>query len=76
MLSLTAKSALDALRAYTAKTTSYLMLHIDATFKLNHLNYPVIVVGFSDANRKFIPLVMSLVSHLTEEDYAQVILLN
>eukprot|EP00644_Phytophthora_capsici_P016334 jgi/Phyca11/117938/e_gw1.34.358.1 len=38
------------------------VLHVDTTFKLNQVNYPVIVVGISDCMRTFHLLVVFILS--------------
>ncbi|MGH3053782.1 MAG: hypothetical protein ACRDL7_02250, partial [Gaiellaceae bacterium] len=56
--------ALDAITT-DELTSPVFMLHIDGSFKLNLLGYPVIVLGISDASRKFYPLGFALVSQTT-----------
>lgn len=52
------------------KMISYLAessyLHLDATYKINIYEYPVVVVGFSDLNRKFH---VAAIAILEFEDY-------
>jgi hypothetical protein len=45
------------------------MYHIDATYKIVKYNYPLIVFGFTDIERKFFPLCFMYSSHETELDY-------
>lgn len=43
---------------------------IDATYKLNWMGFPLIVLGTVDRNKKFHPLLYGCSSHETTEDYA------
>lgn len=45
------------------------ILHIDATYKLNRLDYPVVVVGISDRSRGFHVVALFIVSQEVEEIY-------
>ena len=45
------------------------LFHLDATYRILKLCYPVIVIGVSDVNRKFFPIAFMITSHETEEDY-------
>ncbi|EGZ30152.1 hypothetical protein PHYSODRAFT_323584 [Phytophthora sojae] len=45
------------------------ILHIDATYKLNRLEYPVVVVGISDQSRGFHLVALFIVSQEVQEIY-------
>jgi len=45
------------------------LFHMDATYRILKLCYPVSVIGVSDVNRKFFPIAIMITSHETEEDY-------
>ena len=45
------------------------IFHLDATYRILKLAYPVIVFGMSDINRKFFPIAFMITSHETETDY-------
>ena len=47
-------------------------VHIDGTYKLLWMGYPVIVMGVTDIARKFHPVSVALVSGERAEDYAYV----
>jgi hypothetical protein len=49
------------------------LFHIDATFKLSEIGYPVITCGFSDSSRKYHLAAMFVVSRLTQLEYAGVL---
>ncbi|OWY94036.1 hypothetical protein PHMEG_00036355 [Phytophthora megakarya] len=49
------------------------LFHIDATFKLSEIGYPVITCGFSDRSRKYHLPAMFIVSQLTHNEYAAVL---
>lgn len=57
--------AKDLIAAEADVTRQVFMLHIDGSFKLNLLGYPVIVLGISDASRNFHPLGVAIVSQTT-----------
>lgn len=44
-------------------------MHIDATYKVIHNGYPLIVCGVSDRKRKFHPVAFQLLVNESEEDY-------
>lgn len=44
-------------------------LHADGTYKLNWQGLPTVVVGTTDATRKFIPIAVAIVSAETRMDY-------
>jgi hypothetical protein len=43
------------------------VLHIDATFKLNENEFPFIVLGITDARQQFFPLAFAVVSRINQE---------
>ncbi len=50
-----------------------LVLHMDATYKLNSNEYPVLILGLSDAQQQFHLLSISVLSHHTEAVYREVL---
>ncbi|KAG2815571.1 hypothetical protein PC129_g12068 [Phytophthora cactorum] len=46
------------------------VLHLDATFKLNSVGYPVLVCGITDASRSFHLLALFITSQLQEGNYS------
>ncbi|GMF43447.1 unnamed protein product [Phytophthora fragariaefolia] len=49
------------------------LLHLDATYKLTHVGYPVVVVGISDQARRFHLLAIFIVSQQQEEQYTELL---
>ena len=47
--------------------------HIDATYKITKLNYPLVVIGRSDYNGVFFPIVISIVSHEQGVDFKHIL---
>ncbi|ETP31919.1 hypothetical protein F442_19270 [Phytophthora nicotianae P10297] len=47
------------------------ILHVDATFKLNQVSYPVLVLGMSDKRRRFHLTAMVIVSQIVEDMYTK-----
>lgn len=45
-------------------------IHTDATYKLIWQGFPVLIVGYSDANRKFHPLVLGVTVNETKFDFS------
>jgi hypothetical protein len=45
------------------------VFHMDATFKTNTCDYPLLVIGMSDASRQFHPIAFFLSSQRTKEQY-------
>ncbi|KAG3223762.1 hypothetical protein PC129_g5541, partial [Phytophthora cactorum] len=45
------------------------ILRVDATFKLNQVSYPVLVIGMSDRERRFHLLAVVVLSQIVEEMY-------
>lgn len=54
------------------KLSNALVIAIDATYKLNWMGYPLIILGTVDNTKKFHPLVYSCSSHERTEDYEYV----
>jgi len=48
---------------------SFLIFHLDATFKLSGLGYPVITCGFTDRSRKYHLAGVFIVSQRTQREY-------
>ncbi|OWY90902.1 hypothetical protein PHMEG_00040750 [Phytophthora megakarya] len=51
----------------------FTLFHIDATFKLSEIGYPVITCGFSDRARKYHLAAIFVVSRLTHVEYSAVL---
>ena len=49
------------------------VFHMDSTFKCNENEFPVTLLGISDANRQFHLLSISVVSHRTRDVYIRLI---
>jgi hypothetical protein len=49
------------------------VLHMDSTFKCNENEFPVTLLGISDARRQFHLLSISIVSHRTQAVYRRLI---
>ena len=45
------------------------MFHIDATYKIIKYNYPLIILGITDMERRFHPICYMFTSHEQEVDY-------
>lgn len=56
-----------------ARPPESFILHLDATFKLNQVDYPVVVVGVSDRCRSFHVVALFVVSQRVEEIYAKIL---
>ncbi|KAE9213906.1 hypothetical protein PF004_g15203 [Phytophthora fragariae] len=54
-----------------ARDPASFVFHMDATFKLNQLSYPVIVCGVSDRNRSFHLVALFITSQRLEELYVK-----
>jgi hypothetical protein len=50
-----------------------IVFHMDSTFKCNENEFPVTLLGISDANRQFHLLSISVVSHQTRDVYIRLI---
>jgi hypothetical protein len=50
-----------------------LVLHIDATYKLNLNKFPALILGLSDAQQQLHLLSISVLSHHTEAVYREVL---
>jgi hypothetical protein len=55
--------------AHFGRINNFALLHIDATFKLSKLGYPVITCGYSDALRSYHLLCVVVVSRRTSYEY-------
>jgi hypothetical protein len=51
------------------RISSGIIFHCDATYKVVKHEYPLIVFGVSDINRKFYPVAFMLTSHKLNDDY-------
>jgi len=49
------------------------VLHMDGTFKCNDNEFPILIVGITDACQQFHPLSISIISHHTEDMYEDVL---
>jgi hypothetical protein len=49
------------------------VLHMDSTFKCNDNEFPILIIGITDACQQFHPLSISIISHHTEEMYEDVL---
>lgn len=72
ILSMSSKALLSVL---LTATTSLLpsVFHMDSTFKCNENEFPVTLLGVSDAQRQFHLLSISIVSHRTQAVYRRLI---
>jgi hypothetical protein len=48
------------------------VLHMDGTFKCNDNEFPILIIGITDACQQFHPLSISIISHHTEDMYEDV----
>jgi len=72
--SMSSKAALSILvKAVSSHALVPLVLHMDATYKLNLNEYPVLILGLSDAQQQFHLLSISVLSHHTEAVYREVL---
>ena len=72
--SLTSKGALSVLRtAQEASNAVPVVLHMDSTFKVNINEFPVLVLGISDAQQQFHMLSISVMSHHNEAMYSHLL---
>ena len=72
ILSMTTKSLLSVLNSVSASQIPC-VLHMDSTFKCNENEFPVTLLGVSDAQRQFHLLSISIVSHRTLAVYKRLI---
>ena len=49
------------------------VLHMDCTFKCNDNEFPILIIGITDACQQFHPLSVSIISHRTHEMYEMVL---
>jgi len=72
--SMSSKAALSILaKAVNGRALVPLVLHMDATYKLNLNEYPVLILGLSDGIQQFHLLSISVLSHHTEAVYREVL---
>jgi len=50
-----------------------IVLHMDCTFKCNDNEFPILILGITDACQQFHPLSISVISHRTEQMYSEVL---
>lgn len=72
ILGVTTISLLEKVKSFQHENM-FSLFHIDATFKLSEIGYPVITFGFSDCSRKYHLGAMFVVSRLTHCEYAGVL---
>ena len=71
---MSSKAALSILvKAVSSCALVPLVLHMDATYKLNSNEYPVLILGLSDAQQQFHLLSISVLSHHTKAVYREVL---
>jgi len=71
---MSSKAALSILaKAVNGRALVPLVLHMDATYKLNLNEYPVLILGLSDGIQQFHLLSISVLSHHTEAVYREVL---
>jgi hypothetical protein len=72
--SMSSKVALSILvKAVSSRALVPLVLHMDATYKLNLNEYPVLILDLSDAQQQFHLLSISALSHHTKAVYREVL---
>jgi hypothetical protein len=49
------------------------ILHMNCTFKCNDNEFPILIIGITDACQQFHPLSISIISHHTEDMYEDVL---
>ena len=49
------------------------VLHMDCTFKCNDNEFPILIIGITDACQQFHQLSISIISHHTEDMYEDVL---
>ena len=49
------------------------VLHMDCTFKCDDNEFPILILGITDACQQFHPLSISIISHRTQEIYQEVL---
>ncbi|MGH7974183.1 MAG: hypothetical protein ACREBR_01560, partial [bacterium] len=67
------RQLIKAVQAVAAVDGAVFMLHMDGSFNLNLMGYPVIVVGVSDSSRNFHPLGLAIVSQTTSAIFTEVL---
>jgi hypothetical protein len=72
--SMSSKAALSILvKAVTSRALVPLVLHMDAMYKLNLNEFPVLILGLSDAQQQFHLLSISVLLHHTKAVYREVL---
>ncbi|GMF63796.1 unnamed protein product [Phytophthora fragariaefolia] len=72
VLGISTVGLLETLRAFQ-QLNIFALYHLDATFKLSEIGYPVITCGFSDCSRKYHLAAVFVVSRLTRTEYSSVL---
>jgi hypothetical protein len=49
------------------------VVHMDCTFKCNYDEFPILIIGITDACQQLHPLSISIISHCTEDMYEDVL---
>jgi len=71
---MSSKAALSILvKAVSSRAFVPIVLHVDATYKLNINEFPVLILGVSDAQQQFHLLGINVLSHHTEAVYCEVL---
>jgi len=71
---MSSKAALSILvKAVSSCALVPLVLHMDATYKLNVNEFPVLILGLSDAQQHFHLLSIGIMAHHTEALYREVL---
>lgn len=71
---MSSKATLSILvKAISSRAFVPIVLHMDATYKLNVNEFPVLILGLSDAQQQFHLLSISVMSHHTEAQYREVL---
>ena len=68
IISLSSKAMLSVL-LHANESLIPVVFHMDSTFKCNENEFPVTLLGISDANRQFHLLSISVISHCTCDVY-------
>jgi hypothetical protein len=69
VISISSKALLSVLVHANESLLPIIVFHMDSTFKCNENEFPVTLLGISDANRQFHLLSISVVSHRTRDVY-------
>lgn len=71
-LSFSSKAMLSVL-SIAATSPHPLVLHMDSTFKCNFNEFPLLVLGVTDAQQQFHVLSVTIMSHLTEDLHVKIL---